>query len=406
MLNKSIIIIFIIGLFFSFTNFIYVSAVPSVIFIPFVLFFLFSINKTLKITYYLYLYFFVSIFSTVIYHSKSFFNFNFYRFDGNFIISYLPLLILPYFSRLINLEKIVTHFFIFVIAINIILFFLEFNVNQGIFHSLFVAHNAAGGYFSIIFCFFFIKFINKKNYFNLVLLICSTFIFIVTYSRGSMIGAFLAIIIVFLINKNKIQTVCFVLVIIITFQIFLVTYHYQAYETIKRGSLNNYILNTLNIDNNRDANIYIRIIYDWPRAINCFLESPIFGTGFGSINDMPFKFKEITPFFSYNSQEIKTFSSSHAHHSFFHILGEQGLFGLFIFLLFWNSIFNYLKKQEKSIMRNFLILTFWTISFSSLTEHRITTPATMIPFCIILGLYIANQNYLKNQPLKNPIENH
>lgn len=316
----------------------------------------------------------------------------------------MPLLILPFFNLNINLSKLLLFYFSIVLIINIIAIVQNFNFNGNHFHSFFVAHNAAGGFISIVCAYFFCNFLEKKKLFSILLLIISVYILYLTHSRGSLLGLALALISYYFWNKRQITLIYLLFLSLILFELWLIYQYYDVYLKIGSNNVLEYISNDLNINTVSKANIYIRLLSDWPRAVNCFLESPIFGTGFGSINDIPFRFKEITPFFSYNSQEIKTFSSSHAHHSFFHILGEQGLFGLFIFLLFWISIFNYLKKQEKSIMRNFLILTFWTITFSSLTEHRITTPATMIPFCIILGLYIANQNYLKKSTLTNPTE--
>lgn len=403
MKNSFFIFFFIICLFFTFTNFVYFSAVPSVIFSPLILILLFS-KSINKICFYLSIYFFVSFLSIILYHYQSFFSFSFFRFDGNFIISYMPLLILPFFNLNINLSKLLLFYFSIVLIINIIAIVQNFNFNGNHFHSFFVAHNAAGGFISIVCAYFFCNFLEKKKLFSILLLIISVYILYLTHSRGSLLGLALALISYYFWNKRQITLIYLLFLSLILFELWLIYQYYDVYLKIGSNNVLEYISNDLNINTVSKANIYIRLLSDWPRAVNCFLESPIFGTGFGSINDIPFRFKEITPFFSYNSQEIKTFSSSHAHHSFFHILGEQGLFGLFIFLLFWISIFNYLKKQEKSIMRNFLILTFWTITFSSLTEHRITTPATMIPFCIILGLYIANQNYLKKSTLTNPTE--
>jgi hypothetical protein len=39
------------------------------------------------------------------------------------------------------------------------------------------------------------------------------------------------------------------------------------------------------------------------------------------------------------------------------------------------------------------MLVYFNLTFSSLIEHRITTPATILPFALSFGLYIASLNY-------------
>jgi O-antigen ligase len=142
----------------------------------------------------------------------------------------------------------------------------------------------------------------------------------------------------------------------------------------------------------KNMNILLRVFYTFPRAYYLFQHSPVFGTGVGSFDDQPYQFQEIVPYVAYNAQPQKTHSDNHAHHSYLHILAEQGIIGLLVFLFFWFYLFLYLLRlKHKPMIRDFLLVAFFTITFASFTEHRITTPSMMLPFTIPLGLLFAHQ---------------
>lgn len=388
-----IIALAVFGLWFTFTNFLYISAVPSLFLAPLcVLFLFFPIQH--KITYYLYLYVMISIISTFIYYPSSFSNFAFYRYDGNFLISYIPLLVLPFFAFKIDTQRILMPFAVFVVVLNVVALAAKYNYHFGNFHSFFVAHNAAGGFLSLICAFLICYYLEKRTFYTGILAVTSFYILFSTHSRGSLLGLILGLVAYFFIQYRKLLMPYLLLLAIILVQLYIVYTFYNTYESIDILKIRGYLQQNYEVKSSGEANIYIRVISDWPRAINCFLESPIFGTGFGSINDFPYQFERVIPnILGYVSTQEKMFNPSHAHHSFFHILGEQGIVGLVIFLNFWFYLYRYLLTKPKSITRNFLLLSYWTVTFSALTEHRLTTPATMIPFCIIFGLYVIQNNY-------------
>jgi O-antigen ligase len=149
------------------------------------------------------------------------------------------------------------------------------------------------------------------------------------------------------------------------------------------------------IENTKEANIFIRAYEIWPRAMFVFLNSPIFGTGFGSVNDKPFKFSTYKGFISFNNSDNKIFNDSHAHHSFLHILAEEGIIGLSLFLLFWIGLFKHIvsrKRKFPDTVRVFLIIAFFNLTIMSFTEHRITTPSNVLPFVLILVLALMYDN--------------
>src|SRR5215217_5986389 len=105
-MKKILIIVTIIGLIGTVTNLIYISPIPSLfaaIFFPIILI---HRNNFPVLVFWLFLFFMYVLISTALYYPASFSNFRFYRYDGNFIISYLPLLVLPFFSYNLNLNKL------------------------------------------------------------------------------------------------------------------------------------------------------------------------------------------------------------------------------------------------------------------------------------------------------------
>jgi len=133
---------------------------------------------------------------------KEIFNYNCLRHDGNFYITYLPLLILPFLSRFtfsLNLKKMLKCFIVFQCLLTIILmiyiYTTNFSCENRFFccHFLFKAHNAAGGYYMVmaLFAFFYWKYEKRRKiyFLNFLLNLCAL---IITFSRGSIIGIFFA----------------------------------------------------------------------------------------------------------------------------------------------------------------------------------------------------------------------
>jgi O-antigen ligase len=146
----------------------------------------------------------------------------------------------------------------------------------------------------------------------------------------------------------------------------------------------------------KNANILIRLFYTFPRAWHVFKQSPLLGTGVGSYDDRPFNFQEVVPYIEYNAQPSKSHTDAHAHHSYLHMLAEQGIIGLTLFLIFWTSIFLYLRRLKvHPVLRDYLIIAFFTITFAAFTEHRITTPSMMLPFTISLGMLLMHRDNAK-----------
>jgi O-antigen ligase len=196
----------------------------------------------------------------------------------------------------------------------------------------------------------------------------------------------------FYIKGKKIWIYSMIGVTIIT-QVVIVYHTYPHYVRYILHNSSYHLGDDFELEGGKEANIYIRAYKCWPRAVYLFSQSPITGTGFGSFNDDPAKVSRAKTSstkggFTDDRKDV-LFDSSHAHHSYLHILAEEGIIGLLLFLLFWSHLFRYITSKYRRFsetVRTFLIIAFFNLSFMSFTEHRITTPSNAFPFILILVL--------------------
>lgn len=403
-MKRFLILITIFGLIGTVTNLVYISPIPSLfaaVCFPVVLLYR---NNFPALVFWLFLFFIYVLVSTTLYYPPSFSNFRFYRYDGNFFISYLPLLVLPFLSLNIDIDKLFRYFLYLTTAISSMVFMGKGFQLSG-FTGLFLATNAAGGFYSIVTSLAFIYFVERKTYFNLLILALNLLFLYATYSRGSVLGLVLGALLYYFFHIRKSYLIYFIFLAICAVQIYILIQTYPLYVKYISGGPNtdfyqnytDFITKNYGVVSTKFNNVLIRIYQTWPRAIDCFFHSPVFGTGFGSIDDVPFKFEIKIPFLlSTNSQNQKVFSDSHAHHSFLHFLGELGLVGLLIFLKFWKTLYTFLiKNNYDPRIRAFLLVSFYNLTIMSFTEHRITTPSNALPFVLALSLYYVYVNYQK-----------
>jgi O-antigen ligase len=407
MLGKLLVGVIFVSLVGTMTNWIYVSATAT-LFSVFLLPLLcvrsrYSIPKWLL---YLWVFAMYTLCSVVVYHPASLLNFYFYRYDGNFFISYLPLLIFPFFSVEVNIKKILRNFLYIVWIVNGVLYIYQFINTRGgvllspteggnaanIFNPLFHANNAGGGFYSMLFSLSFAYYLSSKRFLYIVIGIFFILFLWGTASRGSILGMIGGILGYFFYVKRKRILIYWMLGITIVTQVIIIGKTYPHYE---RNILNNttyHVRNDFELEGTKEANVYIRAYQCWPRAVFLFTRSPIVGTGFGSFNDDPGKIASIKTskgFVDYEGNKL--YDSSHAHHSFLHILAEEGIIGLLFFLLFWVHLFRYITSRRRrfpEVVRIFLITAYFNLTFMSFTEHRIVSPSNVFPFMLILVLAI------------------
>ncbi|MGK7371040.1 MAG: O-antigen ligase family protein [Candidatus Halalkalibacterium sp. M3_1C_030] len=348
--------------------------------------------------FWLYAFFLAFLVSVIFYDFRSLVDFGFYRRDGNFIISYAPILVLPLFNLRIKLENYLRYFYRFALGLYSIIFAyylvslnISADLNALVFGGLFYAQNAVGGFLSILGALGFAYFYNrktKKEFFYFFLILAMLFM---TYSRGSILGLILGIAAWYLAVNKHFKTLVVLISIPVLLTVATLMIGYPSYQS--KISTGNLVEEKVGEDiGTKNANVILRILYTFPRAYYSFTHSPIVGTGVGSFDDRPYNFEPIVPYVAYNAQPNKAHTDSHAHHSYLHILAEQGVFGLGLFITFWVSLFLYLMNLKyKPLVKDFLLIAFFTITFASFTEHRITTPSMMLPFTIVLGLHFANR---------------
>lgn len=393
----------IVALLGTVTNYLYFSPLLTLL-IPLAIFV--ANKRTLeKPVAWLYVYLILFLLSVIIYDAQSLITFDFYRRDGNFIISYSPLFLLPLFSFRFSLEKYIRNFYLFAAGIYGVLFVwylvntnFTSDLHTSLFGGLFYAQNAVGGFLSVLGSLGFAYYYHRRNKKELFLFLLVVAALAATYSRGSILGLLLGIAGWYLAVNDRFKT----LIAMITIPVLLTVGSLMIGYPFYQSKIHTSNMAEVEIQDNvelKNANIIIRVLYTFPRAYYTFKHSPVVGTGVGSYDDRPYDFKQLTsyaPFVRYNSQPVKAHTDSHAHHSYLHILAEQGVIGLTVFLIFWISLFCYLINIRKKILiRDFLLIAYFTITFASFTEHRITTPSMMLPFTIVLGLFLAHREKIR-----------
>jgi hypothetical protein len=243
MISKISFLIVFISLLGTMTNLAYISAFTSalaLILIP--LAFAKSQHNIPKFLFYLWCFTLYSFISVVLYYPASLIDFMFYRYDGNFFISYLPLLVFPFFTVKFNIEKYLDFFLYTVCIINIILYIGYFVTSKGgvlfapasggnasnIFNPLFIANNAAGGFYSILFSVALSFYLNKKKKIYLVFMVFSILFLWGTVSRGSMLGLFCGSFCYYLYIKRKMRYLYIIIGTIILTQTIII---YQGNRT-------------------------------------------------------------------------------------------------------------------------------------------------------------------------------
>ena len=382
------------------TNYIYLSPLLTLL-LPLCIF---VVNKKQLPQPIFWLYVFAAMFllSTLIYDWHSFFVFSYYRRDGNFIISYAPLLILPLFSLEVNLKKYIRYFYLFTIFLYTVLFLYHFlvpnsfmNIHGLVFKGLFHAHNAAGGFFAVVASLGVAYFYNRRNKKELLFFVIIFIVMVDTHSRGAVLGFSLALVAWYcsITKRYKLLIGAVSIPILLTVVCLLFGYPYFKSVISTQSRVEKNVGSGIS---SKNANVFIRVFYTFPRAWYLFLHSPIVGTGVGSYDDRPLKLKKVMPLVSYNAQPNKSHTNRTAHHSYLNILAEQGIMGLGVFLVFWVSLYWYLMQiRGDPIMRDFLLLAYFSNTFVAFTGHRITTPSNMLPFVIILGLFMAQKKTIK-----------
>ncbi len=342
-----------------------------------------------------------ALLSTLHYNPESFLEFDFYRHDGNFFVSYAPILAGCVYMHRWDLNKILRRFYIFAVLANVP-FYLWYVAQNGLltifrhpsdtFGSYFIARNAAGGFLAVLLCLGITCYSMKKSRGMLALMTANSLMLFSTYSRGSAFGILVLLPYLFFGRKRW-------MLVTLVGGLIVASLVIAAYHT--HSSLD-YMGYQFSIDNpdEKVANLDIRYEWLWPRALAYFRQSPIFGMGFGSFDD---NISLVVSYFGVFGQAIgitANHTDSHAHNSFLNILGELGVVGLALMLSFYWRLIAWCQRGAWASMRengrNFVAYRFVELASvcllaMSATEHRLTTPSNMLPIALVISLLLASR---------------
>lgn len=386
----------IISLLCTITNFIYLSCLfllTSLVLTLYVTQPYLRLSKLQSCIIILYLYF---LLSTLLYDPNAFTHFAFYRRDGNFFITFAPLIIYGFIPIQLPVKKIFLYYLRWVTLANLIglgLFFCDLLPNPT--YSLFFhAHNAGGGFLCAIVGWCIATYMHSRSPLDLFMCIANAAGAYISQSRGSLLGLGVALIYVYVFKEKHTKKIVFGMVTGLTALLCLTYPIWIDYGMLETSHAIDFIDSDLF---DRVGTVIDRGLFLWPRAIYLWLQSPIVGTGFGSYNDYPYNITQITHLLSWNFPEKYVYADSHAHHTFLHVLAETGVIGLGLLSWFLFHLHKYIVSIKDPILRPALLIIFWFNVWSSFTEHRLFTPSQMLPFTLLVGFLIGNQKFQEQQ---------
>jgi hypothetical protein len=342
----------------------------------------------------------LAIVSTLLYDPQSFLEFDFYRRDGNFFISYAPIFAGFVYAHRWDLNKILRALFISAVLINLPMYayyiaenglFSIFAHPADSFGSFFIARNAAGGFLAMLFCLGIACYLQKRSKLLIALLVCNALMLFSTYSRGSLLGA--AAVLPYLYFGRKRWMLGTLIAMLLLASIAIALYHTEPNIDYMGYTF------TITANNAKVANLNIRYEWLWPRALSYFEQSPIVGLGFGSFDDHIGSLASYFNLFAVPSNIVIEHSDSHAHNSYLNILAELGVVGLTLIIAFYWKLVDWSKQGAAYSAlvdggRHFAAFRFVEISsvcllVMSATEHRLVTPSNVLILTLVISLLLA-----------------
>ncbi|MGF6605523.1 O-antigen ligase family protein [Paraburkholderia tuberum] len=338
--------------------------------------------------------------STLLYDSQSFLDFDFYRRDGNFFISYTPIFAGFVYAHRWDLNKVLRALFIFAVIVNLPMYayyiatngLLSMFVNPAdSFGSYFIARNAAGGFLAMLFCLGIACYLQKRSKLLIALLACNVLMLFSTYSRGSLLGA--AAVLPYLYFGRKRWILGTLIAVLLLASVAIAIYHTQPNVDYMGYTF------AIHANDAKVNNLNIRYEWLWPRALAYFVQSPLVGLGFGSFDDHIGSLTSYFHLFAVPSDVVIEHSDSHAHNSYLNILAELGVVGLTLILAFFWRLVEWSKQGAAYAAlveggRQFAAFRFVEISsvcllVMSATEHRLVSPSNVLILSLVISLLLA-----------------
>jgi O-antigen ligase len=385
-LKRLVILAFLFSLFSTVTNFVPLSVAFTVLVVllpvVWVRWFESSVPKFYYFLLLIYVYFLAS---TLFYSPGVLLQPAFYRRDGNIFPTYLPIILLGLIPIWINTKAVVKYFVIWATVFSLVAYLILPAEAPHLHHFSFIAHNAAGGFLSIVLALCVGLYWERREKLFLFIALLDFFLLFETGSRGSLL-AFAIAVVQILILKGQ-----FTKIIVIGSTILMIVFLSIAYPIWLSADqpVDGFEpIGGVELDISRGSTLINRGFYLWPRALDNFLKSPVFGQGFGSYNDIPYHYENFGLATLSTSRNFIN-SDGHAHNSYLNILSETGLIGFSLIILFLYHLHRFIKTLPGGVGFG-LRIAFWVVVWSSFTEHRLTTPAQMLPFNMLVGLALSN----------------
>lgn len=349
--------------------------------------------------------------NSVIYDPSSVFQFEFFRRDGNLFVSYAPLLILPFIGAGAVASRLMRVFTFLWTAATFALSITYFVTGDSpvrsldepdIAHFLFLAHNAAGGFVVEVAALSLGLWMSTRHPIWLACTAVDAVALWITQSRGSIL-ALVAVFVMVKYLRPFWRSVAFLTALAATVAIAIAGYilvpagiyfgpnlFHGGGGEINIGAFQPFIVGDV-------LNVVDRVMFLWPRAVYDFVASPFLGIGFGAFDDLPYHLVGWHGVFMWNRPVQFLHTDSHAHHSFLNFAAETGIVGLTLLAAMLTGWFRGIRRLPEAELRLGLELALWAAMLSALTEHRLVTPAEMLPFTILFGIALGSRSSSTDQ---------
>ncbi len=386
-------------------------------------------------------------FCTLRYDAGSLLRYAFYRHDGSFFPLFVPVLLCSLMEWKIEPIRMARVFTVVGSGINALLYAwylispdtcINATGERLYFYSLFTSHSAAGGFILCLCCcalgfLWTAEGVKKKLLWALPFAV-DVACLVAVDSRGSLLGAaaiacaalwiylkdkgvfkkskllakldvyaFLAVLLVFLLGVGAVRNA---LAPMDEYEI--CTLNSEAYAEFPTRLENSELGQKLGWIRNdgvtRGDTIIDRAFYLWPRAMDLFLKSPVFGMGTGSYDDIRIvgRLSVSTALGQYAfagqnlldkrilNQDV-VYSSAHAHNSYLHVMAENGAVGLLLILILCFLMRKTILALPNQTLRLSLYFCLIGVLVASFFENRLFSPAHMLPFVLLLGIAMSDK---------------
>ena len=146
-----------------------------------------------------------------------------------------------------------------------------------------------------------------------------------------------------------------------------------------------------------DVTTLVRVML-WVYASKRFIDSPVFGMGWGRFNDQQMVMADVPGVGALGTGGNRIFSTGNAHNAYFQLASESGLIGLVLYLSLWLMLFMRCLQAEKvfkpfQTQRSYYVACQGLVIYilaCALTGHALASPSVMVPVVTILGVGIAH----------------